>query len=122
MNRSKQITIASILMFLLSAFGIVVAIPPLTQGTAAEAPPFFINVLGLALAVLGIVSAYGVWNNQKWGKILTIVICAINVLSALPGVFIAPTTFLWVSATGWIIVSVAIIILLLWPTPKSATV
>ena len=123
MNRTKQTTIAAILQFLLSAFGIVASIPFLVQGAAGtEAPPFFVIVLAFIFAVLGMASAYGVWKNQKWGKILTIVLRAVDSLLAVPGVFSAPTPFLWMAATISVGVSIIIIVLLLWRAPRPATV
>jgi uncharacterized membrane protein (DUF2068 family) len=121
MNRPKTYTIAAILQWLISSLAIIGTIPFLAQGpNAAEAPPFFVVVLAFAAGVLGLVSAYGVWRNQKWGVILTILLRALDGLAAVPGIFFAPSTFLWVSAMIGTVVSLVIIVLLLWPKPRLA--
>jgi hypothetical protein len=119
MHRPKTYTIAAILQLLISLFAIVLTIPELAQGSsAAEAPPYFVVLLAFAAGILGLVSAYGVWQNQKWGVILTIVLRALDGLAALPGILFAPTSLLWISAIVGVIVSALIIVLLLWPKPK----
>jgi hypothetical protein len=125
MERPTRITIAAILMALTSLYSIVAAVPLLARGAAevnagADSPPYFILVVALIAGVAGLVAAYGLWRNQRWGKILTIVLSAINGLSALPGVFFAPTTALWYSAIGTVALSVLIIVLVLWPAPRLA--
>jgi len=123
MQRPKTYTIAAILQLLISLFAIVLTIPELAQGsTAADAPPYFVVLLAFAAGILGLVSAYGVWQNQKWGVILTIVLRAVDGLAALPGILFAPTTFLWLSAIAGVLISALIIVLLLWPKPKLAPV
>jgi uncharacterized membrane protein (DUF2068 family) len=96
--------------------------PARTGPNAAEAPPFFVVVLAFAARALGLVSAYGVWRNQKWGVILTILLRALDGLAAVPSIFFAPSTYLWVSAMIGTVVSLVIIVLLLWPKPRLAQV
>jgi hypothetical protein len=121
MNRPKTYTVAAILQLLISLFAVVYAFPLLFQGAAAvdqvgDQPPYFVIVLAFCLGLLGIVSAYGVWRNQKWGVILTIALRAVDILLALPGVAGAPTLDLQIMATVGVAISVVIIVLLLWPT------
>jgi hypothetical protein len=121
MNRPMTYTVAAILQLLISLMAVVYAVPLVFQGAAAvdqagDQPPFFILVMAFSLGLLGLVSAYGVWRNQKWGVILTIVLRAVDALSALPGVVGAPTTQLQIFASGGVAISVVIIVLLLWPT------
>ena len=125
MNRPKTYTVAAILQLLISLIAIVFAFPILFQGAAAvdqggDQPPFFIIVLAFSLGLLGLVSAYGVWRNQKWGVILTIVLRAVDSLSALPGLTV-PSLELKIAASFGIAISVAIIVLLLWPKSRLAT-
>lgn len=125
-TRPKTYTIAAILQFLLSVYGIVGAIPLLERGAAATAqaadspPPLFL-LIGFAVAVLGIVSAYGVWRNRKWGVILTIVLRALDGLAALPGLLFAPKLTWYIAAWVGVLSAITVIALLLWPKSKPAT-
>ena len=126
MDRPKTYTVAAILQLLISLFSVVWAFPILFQGAAAvdqagDQPPFFIIVMSFGLGLLGLVSAYGVWRNQKWGVVLTILLSALNALSALPGLLFAPTFALQISAIFGVAISVVIIVLLLWPKSRLAT-
>ena len=89
MNRPRTYTIAAVLQFLLSVYEVVTSLPLLARGAsdldqAPDTPPYVIIALGLTAAVLGLVSAYGVWRNQKWGVVLTIILRAVDGLAALP--------------------------------------
>lgn len=126
MNRSMPVTVAAVLTFLSSAYSVVFSIPVLARGVQSvtetnDTPPYFIMVLGLILGVLGIVAAWGLWRNQRWGKILTIAVIAIGALSALPGIFFAPTTALWIAATVTVVIDILIIVLVLLPNRSPAT-
>ena len=68
---------------------------------------------------MGLISAYGVWRNQKWGVILTIILSVLNGLPTLPGVVFAPTVGTKLLAATATIISIIIIALLLWPKPKA---
>ena len=127
MNRPKTYTIAAILQFLVSVFSVVASFPQLVQGAntvelAGDSPPFFIIILGFSIGLLGLVSAYGVWRNQKWGVILTILLRAIDGLSALPGLLYAPTVPLKIVVSVGVLLAIVVIALLLWPKPKLAPV
>ena len=123
MNRPRTYTIAAILQILFSAFGVVASLPSLAEGArqvdqAAEGPPYIIIVMGVLAGTLGLVSAYGVWRNQKWGLILTLVLSVINCLSALPGILFAPTVGVRLLALTGVVIPIIIICLLLWPKTK----
>ena len=78
--------------------------------------------MGLGMGLLGRVSAYGVWRNQKWGVILTIVLRAVHGVSAIHGILFAPTVELKILASMGVLLAVVVIGLLLWPKPKLAPV
>lgn len=124
MTRPRTFTIAAVLQAVMSLIGTVLAIPLLAAGLAASeqaaTPPFFIILLGFSTSLLGLVSAYGVWKVQKWGVILTIVLRAIDAVSAAPGLLFAPTTTWRLLAISGIGLSILVIALLLWPQPKIA--
>jgi hypothetical protein len=123
MNRPKTYTIAAILMLLYSLINIISEIPPLALGApdpGADAPPFAVTVLSFALAILGVVAAYGVWRMQKWGVVLTIVVAALGILTSLPAIIFAPVPMRFLAGLG-VVWSAAIIVLLLRPAPTTAT-
>jgi len=127
MNRPKTYTVAAILQLLISGIIVVFAFPMLFQGPAAveqagdEPAPYFVIVLAFSLGLLGLVSAYGVWRNQKWGVVLTIALRAVDALLALPGILFGPTLALKLFPTFEVAISIAIIVLLLRPKSRLVT-
>jgi uncharacterized membrane protein (DUF2068 family) len=125
MTRPRNFTIAAALQAVMSLLAIVLAIPLLAAGQAATdqagaSPPFIIMLLAFGTGALGLVSAYGVWKVQKWGVILTIVLRAIDALSAAPGLLFAPDMTWRLMAITGVALSILVIALLLWPQPKVA--
>jgi uncharacterized membrane protein (DUF2068 family) len=125
LSRASALKIAAVLSFLLGLFSFVTAIPYLARGAAAldtanNAPPFFIILAALVFAILRIVGAYGLWQNQRWGVMLTIVANALDAVAAAPGVLFAPTRTLWISALVSVVVSVVVIVLCLWRDRRPA--
>lgn len=124
MNRSPLYKTAVILFAVLSLFSIVLAVPSLLGGPETESVTQGIPqivVLGVALiGVAGLVAAYGAWKGQKWGVWLAIILCALNGLSALPGVTAAPTNTARILAIATIALCVFIIVAFL-SRPKLAT-
>lgn len=127
MKRSKQTTIAAILTGIFGIYNIVASIPILAQGAeavnataAVDNPPYFILVLALILGVVALVAAWGLWRNQRWAKIITILIMALGGLSALPGVLFAETLSLRISAIAGVVIPLSVIVLILWRSPQTA--
>ncbi|HEU5013049.1 MAG TPA: hypothetical protein VFT66_10945 [Roseiflexaceae bacterium] len=119
MNRPKTYTIAAILQFLLSAMNGVGSIPFLMRGNVTNsAPPFFVELVLFATAILGFIGTYGIWRNQRWGVILTIILCILTGLVNLPGLLFAPGVLGKVATAASLIPAIVIIVLLLWPKPK----
>lgn len=117
-HRSTNYTVAAILNLIASLVSIVFSIPVLFDGAdatnkSADQPPFVVIVLGFALGVAGVISSYGVWKVQRWGVVVTIVVNALNFLSAVPGIPFAPNWGLRIAATLTCVVSALIIWLLL---------
>lgn len=105
----------------------VYELPALIQGQAAtglaadangSGPPFFMVLLGSAVDVLSIVTAYGLWRGQRWGVVLAIVISAFNVLSGLGGALFAGDAGTRIFAAAGVVLSVATIALCLWRERK----
>lgn len=123
MKRSTNYTIAAILHALLSLGNIMWALDYLPRGAEAlnqggDTPPYAVMVLSLVIGVLGVVSAWGIWQNKRWGVVLTIVLEVIGGLSALPGLIFALTPTLTIMAAFSVLASIAVIALLLWPQPR----
>lgn len=126
LSRATALKIAAVLSILISLTSIVFSLPMITSGAAAveqsgEAPPFVVVMLSLLTGVVGLVAAYGTWNQQRWGIVLTILVNLLNGLSAAPGILFAPTTELFIAATLTVILTIAIIVLCLWRDGVTAT-
>jgi hypothetical protein len=119
-QRLQTVTIAVVLQALLSVGGIIFGISALLSGADAEGPPMFILVTTLTIGVLGLVSAWGVWQGKRWGMISTIVLRLLDSLGAAPAIVFAPTTALMMSAIVGIALSVVVIVLLLLPASRRA--
>ncbi len=123
MNRPKTYTAAAIVQFLLSTLNAIASIPFLMRGAATpDAPPFFVEIVLFATAMLGFISAYGVWRNQRWGVLVTIMLCILTGLVNVPGLLFAPGLAGKFAAAASLIPAIVIIALLLWPKPKPISV
>lgn len=123
MNHSPLYKTAVILFTLQSLFNVVATMPPLLggpedQGFAAGIPQGVI-ILAAMSGLAGLFAAYGAWRGQKWGVWLTLILCAVGILSALPGVLFAPNNFARASAIIGIAISLFVIVALL-RRPKAA--
>lgn len=122
MHRSKQIVIASILIALYALQTVIRAsIALATQNQDAIDMGNGFLVIILILWTVCLVSAYGVWQNQKWGKVLAIITLGLNALAALPGVIFAPTLMLKLNPALDVLVAIIVIILLLYRPKQPVT-
>jgi uncharacterized membrane protein (DUF2068 family) len=55
--------------------------------------------LGVVLGIAGLIAAAGLWMLKKWSIWLTIIVSALNLLSAAPGITFAPNAALQDAAT-----------------------
>ena len=117
--RPLPVTVAAILLVLLSLTNFPWLYWFLFPG--AEEPPAFFLYLGYVVGVVGIVVAVGLWMMKRWSFWLTIVVCVLNFLLALPGVLtFAPGVALkaFIAVTG--IVAVLIVVLVMLPGSRRA--
>ena len=118
-QRPLTVTIAVVLHALLGLAAIFITIPEMTGAVSPdEGPPMFIVITSLVIGILSLVSAWGAWQGKKWGQISTIVLRALDGLSAAPGIVFAPTTGLWITATVSVVLAIVVIWLLLMPVSR----
>ena len=126
LSRSTALKIAAVISLLFALWALVATLPMVLRGPDAttlanDTPPFIIVVITLVLGVVQLVAAYGVWMQQRWGIVLTIITNVLNALAAAPGILFAPTTQLFIEATVGIIVNILVIVLCLWRDRMLAT-
>ncbi len=115
-QRPTAVTVAAALLALFSLLGVVATfIPSFSDGV-----PAVVVYGGAVLSVLGLIAAYGLWTLKRWSVWLAIILSALNLLSAAPGIAFAPTTLLFVFATVSVVVCALIIVLVLLPVSRRA--
>ena|SRR5215211_5737947 len=117
-SRPQSVTVAAILLVLLSLFDFPWPYELLFPGV--EAPPAFLNYLGYVVGIVGIVAAVGLWMLKPWSYWTTIVVCALNFLLGAPGVIFAPGTALKALIAVTEIVAILIIVLVVRPDSRRA--
>lgn len=82
--------------------------------------PVIVVISAIVLGVAGIPAASGLWMLRQWGFILTLVVAALNLLSAVPGIPAGPTAAIKVFSAVFALVSIAILVLVLLPEARRA--
>ena len=118
-RRPQPVTIAAILLVLLSLFNFPWPWMLLFPGLEEE-PPAFIIYSGIVLGIVGLVVAVGVWLMKRWSFWATIVVCVLNFLLAAPGVVFGPTAPLRAVVAVLEVVAVLIIVLVVVPSSRRA--
>jgi hypothetical protein len=114
--RPMPVTIAVVLSVLL----IIANFAGLALPTGGEDVPLPVIIVSIVLGVAGIPAAIGLWLLRRWGFILTLIVTALNLLSALPGIFLGPTAAIKIfSAVGGLI-AIAILVLVTRPEARRA--
>jgi uncharacterized membrane protein (DUF2068 family) len=113
------VTVAAILMALFSLMNFPGPWWYLIPG-AVEETPMFVIYSGIALGIVGIVAAIGLWMLKKWGFWLTIVVSVVNILFNLTGLAMVLSAglqaFIAVQTIGFVLV----IVLVVLPTSRHA--
>ncbi len=127
LSRAAALKIAAVLSVLMSLVSIATTLPLIARGAtgvaqSSDSPPYAILMVGLLTGVIGIVAAYGTWNQQRWGIILTILVNLVNGLGAVPGILFAPQPGLMITAVATVVVSIIIVVLCLWRERKPVAV
>jgi len=87
---------------------------------ADEDIPTEVIVIAVVLGVIGIIAAVGLWILRRWGRILTIVVAVLNLLSALPGIAFAPEIAFKIISAAFVIISAYILYLMWRPEVRQA--
>ena len=118
-QRPGPVAIAAILLVLLSLFDFPLSYMLLFPGV--EEPPAFVIYSGYVLGIVGLVVAVGLWMMKAWSYWATIIVCVLNFLSGVPGVFLGPTAGIQVlSAVLGVVVTGLIIVLVVRPSSRRA--
>lgn len=85
MTRSNRTAIAAVLVFLSSLTGLIrLFLDFVNQGEFSQNADLFFIALAFILLTTLLISSYGIWQNQRWGKIVAITILTLNALAVLP--------------------------------------
>lgn len=124
MTTTRPITllIGMVMFVLYSLFGLVTSIGMAGQPLAGDGPPAVVIYGGIALGILGLVAALGVWLGHKWGFVLAVIVLLLNILSAAPGIFFAPDSALRLLALFGVVAGIVILALLLLPGSRRVSV
>ncbi len=126
LSRATALKFAAVISFLLGLSGLIVSLPNLARGaalikTAGDSPPYFVIFIAIVFAIVKMVAAYGTWQQQRWGIVLTLLATALDIASAVPGLLFAPTIILWRWVIIGIMLNLAVIVFCLWRDHKPAT-
>jgi hypothetical protein len=115
-KRSGALLTALALLVLLGLGHLIVPFVP-----DAEKIPAIVRYGDVALGALSLIAGFGLWRLQQWGMILTIIIAALNIVSAAPGVIAAPNLGLQVVTAVYVALSLVIIVLMIAPSTRKAS-
>lgn len=116
-QRPPAVTVAVVLLALLSLVNMV---PPSLMAPPAEAAevPAFVTYLGVILGVVGLVAAYGLWALKRWGVWLTIILSAVNILLTVPPLLFGPTVAIQIVSIVSGVAFALVIVLVLLPASR----
>ena len=116
-QRPPAVTVAVVLLALLS---VVTMVPPslmFSPAVAAEIPAF-VTYLGFILGVVGLVAAYGLWALKRWSVWLTIILSTVSILLSVPPILFGPTVAIQVLNIVSGVAFALIIVLVLLPASR----
>src|SRR5436853_4295746 len=116
-TRPPTVTVAVILLVLVSVTDFPLPWAALFPG--AE-PPDFVVYAGIVLGILGLVVAVGLWQLKRWSFWATIVVAALNILLAAPGVVELPNAALAAAIAATAIAAAIVIVLVVLPDSRRA--
>ena len=122
MKRSTNIVIATVLIALYALQNVVRATIALaTQSQVVQDNGYGFVTIMLVIWTVCLVSAIGVWQNQKWGKVLAIITLGLNALPALAGIMTGDTSSSILFLSLDVLVAIVVTVLLLSRPKEAAT-
>jgi hypothetical protein len=118
-SRPQSVTIAAILLVLLSLFGFPWPGMLLFPG---EDPPAFIYYSGIVLGIVGLLVVFGLWMLKAWSFWATIIVAVLNLLVGAPGIVLGPNAGIQVTSAVLAVVTVLIIVLVVLPSSRGVLV
>ena len=116
--RPQSVTVAAILLVLLSLFGFTW--PWMLLFPGVEDPPAFIYYSGIVLGIVGLPVAFGLWMLKTWSFWATIIVAVLNLLVGAPGIVLGPNAGIQVTSAVLAVVTVLIIVLVVLPSSRRA--
>ncbi|CAA9459448.1 MAG: hypothetical protein AVDCRST_MAG25-647 [uncultured Rubrobacteraceae bacterium] len=82
-TRPQSVIAAIVFLVLLSLLNLLSPFLP-------TAYPTIVLFLGGVLSIAGLLAAAGIWMQRRWSLLLTIIVSVLNILLAIPGIFVEP--------------------------------
>jgi uncharacterized membrane protein (DUF2068 family) len=89
-------------------------------GAGGSDIPTFVIYASIAVGVIGLVGAFGLWRVRRWGALLSAVVLVLSALLAAPGIVFAPTLALHLIASLGVLIAVVVLTLILLPSSRRA--
>lgn len=89
-TRPQPVTIAIVSLALLSLLNLIS--PLVTSPFLQTDYPTIVHFLAIALGVLGLLAAGGLWMLRRWGLLLTVIVSMLNILLAAPWIAVESQT------------------------------
>ena len=102
---------------LLAATVLLAFISLLSLTAVLQNPPQFVVITQSALGIVGLVAVIGLWQRRVWGGWMAVIVMAINTLTNLSGVRLAPPP-LNVMCAVVAVASLVVIVLALLPSSR----
>lgn len=112
--RPTTLTIASVLLLLLSLFDLPAPFSP-------NGPPAPMSYIILGFGVCGLPVVFGLWKMKPWGMLLAIILAALAILDTIPGLIFAPLMGQVVAALVAIVYALVLVLVLLPASRKAVT-
>jgi len=103
------------LLVLLSLFSASALLMP-----ASIQPPPQVAYPALLFGIAGLVAAVGLWQQKRWGWVLAIIVAALSLLLAVPGIVVAPDGLPKAVSWALIVLYALVLVLLALPATREA--